>query len=64
MGDVVGIVRSQDNKTLKCNLNNSFRELNKPPTPAPPKSLQTANPIPPDSEPDWMIAFVAMKHVL
>lgn len=29
MRDIFGIVRSQDNKTLKCNLNNSFRQLKK-----------------------------------
>lgn len=58
MGDIFGIVRSQDNKTLKYNLNNSFRQLktNK-------QKFQTANQISPDSEPDRIIAFLVMKYM-
>lgn len=55
MGDGFGIVKSQDNKTLKYNLNNSSRQL---------KNLQPGNQTTAMivTEPDRIIAFLVMKY--
>lgn len=57
MGDGFGIVKSQDNKTLKYNLNNSSRQL---------KNLQPGNQTTAMivTEPDRIIAFLVMKYKL